>query len=113
MKSNPVSRREFLEQTSAAAALAGTALLPNAGLAADESGNNVQVRAAGNGKNVALICDPADTIAAAAEPSCPHIPESMMAPAASVGPSIPSVPRLAMAHGAARAITSSAESANS
>src|SRR5436190_9836988 len=68
MKSNPVSRREFLEQTSAAAALAGTALLPNAGLAADESGNNVQVRAAGNGKNVALICGPADTIAAAAAP---------------------------------------------
>src|SRR4029079_3886330 len=69
MKSNPVTRREFLEQTSAAAALAGTALMPNAGIAAaDESGNNVQVRAAGNGKNVALICDPADTIAAAAAP---------------------------------------------
>ena len=70
MKSKPVSRREFLETTgtAAAAVATGTAVLPKSAFAADESGNKIQVRAAGSGKNVALVCDPADTVAAAPAP---------------------------------------------
>jgi hypothetical protein len=67
MATNRISRRRFLSKTSVATGLAVAGLTPYPSKGED-GGDKGSAKPVGTGKNVALVCDPADAAASAAAP---------------------------------------------
>src|SRR6478752_9545840 len=65
MSRHEISRRTFLESAGAAAGVAAGGLLMRRS-GADDSGATKRGEGPGGGKQVALVCDPADSVAASA-----------------------------------------------